>query len=177
MNQEKYHISIRILHWLMAIIIIALLAVGFYMTNGLSKEAPYRMTIYNLHKSLGVTILTLIALRIFFRLSRPIPLLPDSMPKVIQKLAHSTHFLLYLLMILMPLSGYLMSNSYGFPVYLFGLKMPILVERNMDMAQFFAEAHGYLGFILVGVLVLHIAGVIKHRFFDKNENDILSRMI
>jgi cytochrome b561 len=175
MNQ-KYSISMRIVHWAMALIIITLLAVGFYMTNFLSSQADNRATIYALHKSFGVVVMFLIVARIFFRISSSIPPLPNSMPKTIQKLASSAHYLLYFLMIFMPLSGYLMSNSFGYPVHLFGIKMPMLVEKNMELGSFFSNVHKFLGYAFVAVLSLHILGAIKHRFFDLAQNDVLKRM-
>ena len=80
-------------------------------------------------------------------------------------------------MVLMPLSGYLMSNYFGYPVHLFGLPLPMLVEKNIELGKFFAEVHKFIGFAFIAVLILHFAGVIKHRFFDKAENDVLKRMI
>jgi cytochrome b561 len=177
MSNQKYHISARITHWIMALIIISLLAVGFYMTNFLDKESTNRMMIYNLHKSFGALVMFLIIVRIFIRLSKPVPPLPDSISKFVQKTAHFVHILLYTLMIFMPLSGYLMSNFFGYPVHLFGLQLPMLVEKNIEMGKFFGEVHEILGFAFVVVLTLHISGAIKHRFFDKPENDVLKRMI
>lgn len=165
------------MHWLMALIIISLLAIGFYMTSWMDKESPNKMMIYNLHKSFGALVLFLIVGRIFIRLSKPVPALHESIPMLEQKLAGLVHFILYGLMIFMPLSGYLMSNAFGYPVHLFGLPLPMLMEKNIEMGEFFAEAHEFLGFTFVVVLGLHISGVIKHRFFDKPENDVLGRMI
>jgi cytochrome b561 len=92
-------------------------------------------------------------------------------------MGHMVHMLLYGLMIFMPLSGYLMSNFFGYPVHLFGLPLPMLVEKNMALGKFFASTHEILGFAFVAILGLHIAGAIKHRFFDKPENDVLGRIM
>jgi cytochrome b561 len=172
----KYHISIRILHWLMALIIISLLAMGFYM-GGLDNTVSYRNNLYGLHKSFGTLVLILIFIRIFFRITRPVPALPNSMSLLVRKSAHFVHYILYLLMILMPLSGYLMSNSFGYPVNLFSIPLPNLISVNPELGKFFAESHELLAFILIGVLTIHIIAVIKHRFFDLKEHNILKRMI
>jgi cytochrome b561 len=177
MPNQKYHISLRIMHWLMAAIILTLLGLGFYMAYFMDKDAANKMIIFNLHKSLGALVLFLIVVRIFMRLSKPVPALPETMHLALQKLSHLTHLTLYMLMIFMPLSGYLMSNAFGYPVHLFGLPLPVLMEKNLELGQFFSEAHEFLGFTFAGVLALHIAGVIKHRFFDIPENDVLKRMI
>ncbi len=176
MQDQEYPISMKIIHWTMALIILSVLAVGFYMTNFMDRSAENRMSIYNLHKSFGVLILFLVAVRIFFRLTKPIPPLPDTIDNVTQCLSNLAHIALYVLMIAMPISGYLMSTYFGYPVHFFGIQLPMLVGTNPDFGKFFAEAHEFLAFALLGVIALHIAGVIKHRFFDIPENDVLKRM-
>lgn len=173
----KYHPFSRLLHWLMAAIIIFLLGLGIYMADFLSKEAPNRMEIYSLHKSLGVLVLILVLVRIVNRFVNKVPALPDSINKLERIAAHLAHFALYALMIIIPLSGCLMSNYFGYPVHFFGIELPLLVEKNPEFGMFFHEAHKYAAYTLIAVLSLHILGVIKHRFFDKPENDVLGRMI
>lgn len=173
----KYSLTSRIIHWLMAAIILGLLAVGIYMTEFLSKEAPNRMQIYELHKSFGVLVLILIFIRIINRLIKKAPPLPPTMPKIEVILANLGHLALYILMIVVPLSGYLMSNSFGFPVHFFGIQMPFLVSQNFDYGKFFAQAHEFLAYTILGFIAIHVLAVIKHRFFDKPENDVLKRMI
>jgi cytochrome b561 len=80
-------------------------------------------------------------------------------------------------MLIVPLSGYLMSNSYGFEVKFFGLTLPNLISQNIDLAKDFGEIHEISAFSLAGLIALHIVAVIKHRFFDQKENDVLKRML
>ncbi len=174
---QKYPISSRVLHWLMAILIIFMLPFGIYMTDFVAKDAPNRLEIYGLHKSLGVVVLILAFLRIVNRFIVKAPSLPQSMPKIEKILANIGHLVLYLLMILIPLSGYLMSNSAGYPVHLFAIEMPKIIETNFENAGFFKELHELSAFVMIAVLALHVIAVIKHRFFDKAENDVLKRMI
>jgi cytochrome b561 len=176
-NLQKYHILSRIIHWLMALIIISLLAIGIYMTDFIPKDASYRGTIYGLHKSFGVLVILLFFIRIINRLINKAPKLPNSLPNWQKFIAKVTHFKLYILMFLMPISGYLMSNSYGYAVNLFGLRMPFLIEKNYESGAFFSYCHKYLGYIFIALITLHIMAVIRHRFFDKTENNILSRML
>ena len=173
----KYSLSSRILHWTMAVIILGLLGVGIYMTEFLDKESENRMMIYGLHKSFGVVALILIVVRIINRFINKPPALPDTIKKEERIAAHLGHIALYVLMLLVPLSGYLMSNSYGYPVKLFGLQLPFLVEKNFDIGPIFSNAHFYFGYGLLAVVVIHIAAVAKHKFFDKEENDVLKRMM
>lgn len=174
---EKYHISSKIIHWLMALIIISLLGVGIYMTNFLPKDALNRGEIYALHKSFGVIALILIFFRIFNKIIQKKVLIQHSIPKFQRVLAYFIHYLLYLLMLIIPFSGYLMSNSYGYDVFLFSIKMPKLIQTNYEIAPIFSSIHEFGAYLIICALILHIGGALKHRFFDKKENDVLSKMI
>ncbi len=173
----KYPLSSRVLHWLMAAIIIFLLALGIYMADFLSKETPNRIEIYSLHKSLGVMVLVLVVIRIINRFIFKSPILPDSISQIEKIVTHIAHAALYLLMIALPLSGILMSNSFGYPVYFFGIELPIMIQKNPELAPAIHQSHTIFGYLLITVITLHIFGAIKHRFFDKPENDVLKRII
>ena len=175
---EKYHIFSRVIHWLMAIIIIGQLSGGIYMSQFLLKTSEYRSDFYNLHKSFGALVLLLILVRIINKIINKSPSLPDTITKSEKILANIAHYSLYLLMILVPLSGYLMSNSYGYSVKFFSITLPNLVEKNYEIGALFSSTHKYLGYLTVIIVVLHIAGALKHRYFDKNkQNDVLKRML
>jgi cytochrome b561 len=161
----------------MSLIIIATLGVGIYMTEFLPKDSPNHLEIYSLHKSFGVMVLILIFIRVINRLIKKAPPLPTSIPKVEIILSNLGHFGLYLLMFLVPLSGYLMSNSFGFAVHFFSIEMPNLVERNFELGKIFAEAHELSAYGLLGLVAIHILAVVKHRFFDKPEHNVLKRML
>ncbi len=174
----KYPLTSRILHWSMAILILFLLGLGIYMHEFLPKDAPNRMEVYGLHKSLGALALVLIFVRIVNRLAFKAPNLPASLENWEKIAAHFVHFGLYLLMIIVPLSGYLMSNYFGYPVHFFGIELPFLVEKNPEIGMIFAETHEIAAYSILGLIVFHVLGAIKHRFFDKNpENDVIKRMI
>lgn len=147
------------------------------MTEFLSKDSANRMQIYHLHKSFGVVVLILFFFRFVNRFKNPSPHLPQTIAKRERTLAHLGHIVLYVFMLAVPLSGYLMSNSFGYPVHLFSIEMPFLVQKNIELGKFFSGVHKYAAYGLIALLVLHIAGVVKHRFFDKPENDVLKRMI
>lgn len=172
----KYHISSRILHALMAVLIITLFCVGIFMADFMPQEATYKFQVYALHKSFGVMVLILVFVRIVNRFIHTPPAMPQGLPKIEKFAAHAIHYLLYVLMFLVPLSGYLMSNAYGFPVDFFNIRMPNLISAQPENGRFFAESHEILAFTLIGAVGLHLAGALKHRFFDKPENDVLNRM-
>lgn len=147
------------------------------MADFLPADAPYKFQIYNLHKSFGVMVLILIFIRIFNRFLHKAPELPQGLPKIEKLASHAVHIALYLLMILVPLSGYLMSNSYGFPVHFFTITMPNLISTQPEIGIYFVKTHKYAAYALIAAIGLHIAGALKHRFFDKPENDVLGRML
>lgn len=160
---DGYDNVAKAFHWLMALMIISLLAVGIYM-HDLPKEDEMRSTLYMAHKASGMIILFLFAARILWRLTHKPPSL-DRYSEKVRKVANAVHISLYLFMFSIPLSGYLMSTFHGYPVNFFGLfKFPLIVGKNESMAEFFAEAHEYMAFALIAILVLHIAGAVKHRF-------------
>lgn len=173
---DKYHISIRILHWFMALMILGMIGVGWYMED-LPRENPLKGQLVGLHKSFGALALILFFVRAALRLATKVPPLPETIPVIQRFLAHAGHKLLYLLMFIVPLSGYAMSNLYGYGVKMFGIEMPKLFPEDKELASFVREAHEILPYILLGVVVLHVGAVIQHRFFDKKENDVLNRMV
>lgn len=160
----------------MAFIIIIMIFMGLFMGE-INKESEYRMAVYNFHKSIGILVIFLIVVRLINRFINKPPTLQDSIPKLERIVANIAHKSMYLLMFLIPISGYLMSNSYGFPVAFFSFEMPVLVATDIENAKFFSEAHEFLSFSLLFIIILHVVAVIKHRFFDKKENDVLKRMI
>ncbi len=146
------------------------------MTQFLPKDSPDHLKIYELHKSLGIIALALIIVRIINRFLKKAPPLPTTMPKIEVILANLGHFGLYVLLVCVPLSGYLMSNSFGFPVHLFGIEMPFLTGTNYALGKLFATAHEFGAYALLGLVILHVLAVIKHRYFDRPEHDVLKRM-
>lgn len=161
----------------MAALILPMIAVGVYMTDYLPKDAENRMQIYGLHKSVGIVVLILLIVRIFNRFKNPSPSLPNSISTLDQILSKIAHLGLYLLMLTVPLSGYLMSNSFGYPVYLFSIKMPFITSIDVEMAKIFAEIHEISAFSLLGLVAIHVAAVFKHAFFDKTKANLLKRMV
>ena len=158
----------------MALLILGMIALGIYMT-GLDDEDASRGDLYGLHKSFGALILFLVVLRFITRLRTAVPDLPKVIPARERKLGHATHYLLYVLMLAVPLVGIALSNSWGDPVHMFGLELPRLFPENKDIAPLVGEAHEILAFVLLGVVGLHVAGVIKHILFEKT--NLLTRML
>jgi len=177
-SAERYGAVSRLLHWLMALLILAMIGIGAYMTD-LDKEDPLRAQLFTLHKEIGVTILALAVIRILWILvSRP-PVMPATLQRWEVVLAKSTVGLLYLLMLATPIAGYLLTNTGGKPISYFGLfDLPSLMAKNHDLHETLEEVHQFLAFSILALVGLHFAGALKHRFLDKDpEADVLKRML
>ena len=190
-----YSKTAKVLHWLIAIGIFFMFALGWYMSE-LPKEAPkqtaydlFNLGVYtwnlseeisprtfyfNLHKSIGVTIFALILIRILWRITHRPPALLASYKAWESKLASGAHHLLYLLMVALPLSGVIMAIYSKYGIKWFGLEF-IKGLDNKDMREIFYEAHEIIGLIILLVIIVHIIGALKHKFIDKD--DTLKRML
>ncbi len=175
MKPQRYPTSLRILHWLMAAMILGMIAGGYIMKE-LSGKYPLRAELYALHKSFGVVVLALIALRIIVRILSHVPPLPQGLGAMEKKGAKAGHLLLYAGMVTVPLSGFVMSMAGGHGIKLFGWELPNPLELNRKLSHFAHEWHEQLPYVLLGVIALHLAGALKHRFADDAANDVLPRM-
>jgi cytochrome b561 len=153
----KYDLLSRILHATMAILIIGMLILGFTMDEDL----------YSLHKQIGVVILSLAIIRSLRRIQKGF--LPSNQAARIVQLA------MYGLMFAMPISGWLMSNSFGYPVSILGLQLPFLIGVDKSFGNVLAETHGILALCLIGLICLHLCGFIYHQFIKKDK--LLDRVI
>lgn len=194
MTVQRYTNTAIILHWVIALMIAFMFVLGWYMTE-LPKDAPKAMgfdlfdlglwqwdvaqemsprTFYfNLHKSVGVTILALVLFRIYWRISHRPPALLDSLSAGEKKLATAGHHSLYLLMLLIPVAGIVMSLYSKYGLQWFGIKLLAGLD-NADLRETFAEVHELLGIAMLVVLAVHVLGALKHRFIDKD--DTMKRM-
>ncbi len=162
--QKKYSVLMRSFHWVSAILIITVLAIGVYMAN---FNSTYKYDLYDLHKSFGMIILFITLLRIITRLLSKIPTLPSGFNHIEIKLSKAVYFLMYLLTITMAVSGYLMSDLKGYSVKIFNFKVFSIFSINAEMANIFHSMHMYSAYILIGVISLHILATIKHIVVEK----------
>ena len=171
----KYNIVLRAIHWLMAICIIGLLVVGILMTEMKVEDGKYYF--YDLHKSFGTLVLLLLPIRFLVKSLTVHPPLPEGIKPIEKTLSYLVHILLYVLMLCVPVAGYIYSSSGGYPVKLFGLELPNLIGKTPWLFEIAGYAHEYLAYTLIFVLFLHLAGALKHRFLEPKENDVIGRMI
>ncbi|WP_019556787.1 cytochrome b [Thiomicrorhabdus arctica] len=165
-SELNYGIVSRANHWLSAFIFIALLAVGLYMT-GLEKGED-RQALYALHKSMGIAIFGLMVLRLIWLKFSPNPV-QLSKSKFEHILAHSVKGLLYLAMLGMPISGWIMSNSGGHEVAFFDMfVLPTIIGEHETTHEISEFIHSTFGFLLIAIVLLHIVGALKHHFIYKD---------
>lgn len=166
-SNTQYGVVARLFHWATALIILGLIPVGFYMTS--LAYSPEKIELYGKHKSFGLLVLWLVGLRLIWRFYTKPPeedLGHQYWEKILAKLIH---FSLYVAMIGMPLTGWLMSSAGDYPVPFFGVEMPDLVGRDMQLARVMNLAHEVLAYVLIGSILLHAVGALKHYFIDKDQ--------
>jgi cytochrome b561 len=161
-----------VLHWLLAIALFGIFALGVYMVD--LPISPERLRLFNWHKWAGITILALSLLRLGWRLTHaPPPDLP--MPAWQRRLAHLSHRTMYALFLVVPLVGWAYSSATGFQVVVFGvLPLPDFVPKSKPLAEVLETAHATLAWLLAGLVVVHVAASIKHAFVDRD--GLLGRM-
>lgn len=163
-----------VLHWLMTVLIVSALSLGYYMSD--LPLSPSRIRLFSYHKWLGITILGLAAARLLWRLSHRPPALPGYVPAWQQRAAHAGHFLLYVLFFAVPLAGWAYSSAAGFPIVYFGvLPLPDWVSPDKDLAKQLETLHAVLAYSLAAVVVVHVAAAIKHGLDEPV--DYLHRML
>jgi cytochrome b561 len=165
------------LHWVLGLAIVGSFAMGVYMTD--LPFSPQRLKLYNWHKWAGVTILTLSALRLLWRLMHRPPELPAAvtaaMPAWQRAAHHGTHHLMYALFFAIPLTGWAYSSAAGFPIVWFGvLPLPDFVAPDKALAALIKPVHGLLADGLALLVLLHVAAALKHQWIDRDR--LLGRM-
>ncbi|MDO8925542.1 MAG: cytochrome b [Sideroxyarcus sp.] len=162
------------LHWLIALLIFVAFPLGIYMHE--LPLSPDKLRLYSYHKWIGVTVFMLAVVRIYWRATHVPPALPDSMPGWEKFAAHATHYALYVLIFIIPVSGWLMSSAKGFQTVWFGvLPLPDLVGKDKELGDQLLEVHKLLNFLLFGLVLAHIGAALKHHFIE--HDDILARMV
>lgn len=155
-----------VLHWTVALLLATMAALGWFMMT--IEDAPGSIWYFDLHRSLGLVFAVLVALRLVWRLThRPEPL-PAILPAWQLRIAHWTQFLLYVLMVLMPVTGYLGASYSKKGVQFFGINTPHWALENHNLAEQFYGIHSLLIWVLTGLVVLHVAGSFKHLLVDKD---------
>jgi cytochrome b561 len=168
-----YAPGLRALHWLMAALIFIGLALGVWAS--LLPRGAHRSEVLFFHKSIGVTVLGLVVIRIIWRLAAGAPAYAEPLGRLTHAAARSAHVALYALMIAMPVSGYLTSTASGSPLPWFGLfSLPRLVAKDKPLAEATAWAHYVFAWTIAFVLAAHLGAVVWHAAIKRDT--ILTRM-
>jgi cytochrome b561 len=171
---KKYTLTAITLHWLMALAIIGMFILGFYMIG--LPLSPSKIRLFSWHKWTGVTIFLLAIVRLGWRTAHQPPILPEHMGHLERLAAMAGHRLIYVLMFAIPLSGWLMSSAKGVQTVYFGvLAIPDLLTKNSELGDLLQTAHLSLNVLLIATIVGHAMAALKHHFVDKD--DVLVRML
>lgn len=170
---ESYTFVAKVLHWLSALLVLCLLAVGLWMTG--LPFSRLKLVVYAWHKWIGLTVLALALARIAWRFRSPPPALPMALASWEKRLAPIGHWMLLGLVLAQPVSGWVMSSAGGVAVTWFGvLPLPDLVPRDQNLFAALRTLHEALAFALIGTIALHVAAVVRHDVLRRD--GILRRM-
>ena len=172
-------------HWLIALLIATNLGLGFYFANVMGFHDPSFFAVIQLHKSIGLTVLVLSVLRLGWRLVNPIPPLPSNFSGPMRALARGTHYLFYVLIIVVPLFGWatVSTSPLGTPTMYFGLfqwpHLPVLSTlpraTKKEYVEMLGTTHAVLAYSALGLLVLHVGAALWHHLVRRDS--VLKRML
>ncbi len=177
-RSTRYGTTAITLHWLLALAILAMLGVGWYMTG--LPFSPQRLKLYNWHKWAGMAVLVLSVLRLVWRLMHRPPPLPSrvrsAMPQWQRSVHHGTQHLMYALFLAVPLLGWAYSSAAGFPIVFMGwLPLPDFVPVSPALADALKPFHGLAAYVLAALVGIHVAAAFKHQFVDRD--GLMARML
>lgn len=155
----------RLLHWSMAVLILAMLFIGVGMVASLSL----RPVLLDIHRPLGIALLLLALVRLFHRWRHPPPPLPPDLPRLQAMAAKASHVVLYALMLAMPLLGWSMLSAAGYPVRITAsLHLPAIVPHDPALYAWLRGAHGTLGYALFALVLVHLAAALHHAWIRRD---------
>ena len=155
-----------VLHWAIALLILAAFPLGLYMHD--LPFSPRRLQLYSYHKWIGMTVLALALFRLYWRATHRPPPAP-AMPAWQARAAAAGHWALYVLMIAVPVVGWLMSSALGFKVvYLGVLPLPDLVGKDKALGDLLKSVHQVLAFAMIGVVAVHVLAAIEHQWIRRD---------
>ena len=151
------------LHWFIVIAVISQLTIGLIFAN-LPEKDPRAGTFFGVHATLGLVIFLVMLGRFLWRQANPVPALPDTLKPYEKRIALANHWAFYALIIGLPIGGYLMVNAHGFAVPFFGIDLPKLLQKNESLADAFFYLHVGGAFLLMALILLHVAAALRHEF-------------
>jgi len=172
---QRYTKTAISLHWLSALLIVAAFIMGLVMTD-IPGFTPAKLRYFSWHKWLGVTVFALAVLRVLWRIFNQPPPHPAHIPAWQNHVASTTHWLLYVLIFAVPLSGYLYTLAAGVPVVYLGVwPMPVFMAPDAELKPLLREVHYWLDMAMAALVVAHTGAALKHHLIDRD--DVLKRML
>jgi cytochrome b561 len=169
-----YTLKARVLHWLSAILILLMIPLGVVIAN--DWGGPFQDRLYDLHRSLGITLIPLVLLRLYSRWAEPPQPLPQDIPPFQRLVAHATHGCLYGLLLVQPILGWMATSAFRAPVSVFGLfELAPICPENRDTSERLFLAHAVIGGALTALVIAHIAAALYHHFVRRDR--VLMRII
>jgi cytochrome b561 len=164
----------KFFHWLIAALILVQVTLGFAAVTW--PLSPAKLSLFVWHKSTGMLILVLVALRLLWRVTSAVPALPADTPRWERVAAHASHLFLYVLLVALPVSGWVVASASGIPFRIFRhIPLPQIVAVDKRLAEAAASVHGWLVIVFVALLALHVGAALRHHFVKRN--DVLRRML
>jgi cytochrome b561 len=168
MASTRYSLTQRLLHWLTAVLVFVLLAVGLtFWTLGYDGTvdlfgSDLTNVLYKYHKTFGILVLILTIIRVALRRAFPPPTYTPPLTATVRVVSRATHLLMYLLLLGMPIGGWLATAAGGYPVQFFDWELPGLIGKNEALSERLFQFHGIGGLILAALLVLHVGAALRH---------------
>jgi len=173
-DAQRYGAVAQLLHWSVVVLIVAQFVLAQIAAR--LPVSPAKISVLAQHKSFGITIMVLALARLLWRRVSPAPILPPTMRGIARRAAQVSHTLLYMLLVVVPVLGWLMSSARSFSVSWFGVfVLPDLIEPSRPAYELLHAAHGAAATVLGALALLHVAAALKHHFIDRD--DVLRRML
>ena len=168
-EKDRYGRVSRLLHWTIAILFISLIPMGIF-SSMIPEETSYRNAYYVVHKTIGVTVFLLVIVRLIWNKISKRPALDNTLTPTEKKLAHRAHNILYFMLLVIPITGFMMTSYHGYGTFFFFWELPPLWEQS-NVYQIWGGFHKYLlPYIVYIILGAHVLGALKHQFIDKHDS-------
>jgi cytochrome b561 len=174
--QPAYTLTARVLHWITAVLVLTMIPIGLVMANVEFEEEEVGDFLFHIHRSIGATLLPIVAFRLIWRLTHPPLPLPPDVPPIQRRAAHTVHWLLYALLLIQGMVGWIATSAYRAPILVFWLfELPPIWPEDKDFSEKAFVVHQTIGITIAVLVCIHIAGALYHHFIRRDR--VLMRMI
>jgi cytochrome b561 len=165
----RYGAVSRAFHWITVALVLTAAGFGLWIAHARPDDEAFKLTLYNIHESIGVTIWAVTLARLAWRVSHPPPPLPADLPRALVFAARTNHTAFYVWLLSMPVVGFVATNAWGFPLTWFGLiPLPDPVGKNIPLAETLTFIHRLMAWSLIGMIALHVTAALWHQFIRRD---------